>query len=192
MPKTMKRWYLFMDPVSGASITTRDGHTRRVHAGDVLILVQGRRSALFGEIIRALKAAGLPVAGADRLKLAAELAVKDIRALLNFLATPEDDLSLAALLRSPLIGLDEDALFRLAHGRKRGEYLWTRLRNSDHAGARALLGDMIDHAMLRPFDLISRLLNRHGGRENLLARLGPEAEDGIDELLTQALAYERT
>lgn len=181
-----------LDPVSGASITTRDGHTRRVHAGDVLILVQGRRSALFGEIIRALKAAGLPVAGADRLKLAAELAVKDIRALLNFLATPEDDLSLAALLRSPLIGLDEDALFRLAHGRKRGEYLWTRLRNSDHADARALLGDMIDHAMLRPFDLISRVLNRHGGRENLLARLGPEAEDGIDELLTQALAYERT
>lgn len=181
-----------LDPVSGASIITRDGHARRVHAGDVLILVQGRRSALFGEIIRALKAAGLPVAGADRLKLAAELAVKDIRALLNFLATPEDDLSLAALLRSPLIGLDEDALFRLAHGRKRSEYLWTRLRNSDHAGARALLGDMIDHAMLRPFDLISRLLNRHGGRENLLARLGPEAEDGIDELLTQALAYERT
>lgn len=181
-----------LDPESGASIITRDGDARRVHAGDVLILVQGRRSALFGEIIRALKAAGLPVAGADRLKLAAELAVKDIRALLNFLATPEDDLSLAALLRSPLIGLDEDALFRLSHGRKRGEYLWSRLRNSDHAGARALLGDMIDNAMLRPFDLISRLLNRHGGRENLLARLGPEAEDGIDELLTQALAYERT
>ncbi len=180
-----------LDPDTGASIPVAGG-ARRMTAGDVLILVQGRRSALFGEIIRALKAAGLPVAGADRLKLAAELAVKDIRALLNFLATPEDDLSLAALLRSPLIGLDEDALFRLAHSRKRGEYLWTRLRNSDHAGARALLGDMIDHAMLRPFDLISRVLNRHGGRENLLARLGPEAEDGIDELLTQALAYERT
>ncbi|MFV0408478.1 MAG: double-strand break repair helicase AddA [Paracoccus sp. (in: a-proteobacteria)] len=180
-----------LDLETGASIPTRDG-ARRLSAGDILILVQGRQSALFGEIIRALKAADLPVAGADRLKLAAELAVKDIRAMLNFLATPEDDLSLAALLRSPLIGLDEDALFRLAHGRRRGEYLWTRLRASDHADARALLGDMIDNSNLRPFDLISRLLNRHGGRERLLARLGPEAEDGIDELLTQALAYERS
>ena len=179
-----------LDPNAPVSITTRDG-VRPLDAGDILILVQGRRSALFGEIIRALKAAELPVAGADRLKLAAELAVQDIRAMLNFLATPEDDLSLAALLRSPLIGLDEDALYRLAQGRKRGEYLWTRLRASGHAGALALLTDMMDHSALRPFDLISRLLGRHGGRENLLARLGPEAEDGIDELLTQALAYER-
>ncbi|MDO5643900.1 MAG: 3'-5' exonuclease, partial [Paracoccus sp. (in: a-proteobacteria)] len=176
---------------SGTAITTREG-VRPLAAGDILILVQGRQSALFGEIIRALKAAGLPVAGADRLKLAAELAVRDIRALLNFLATPEDDLSLAALLRSPLIGLDEDALYRLSHGRKPREYLWTRLRASTHEGARALLGDMIDMTHLRPFELISRLLGRHGGRERLLARLGPEAEDGIDELLSQALAYERT
>ncbi|MFD1795102.1 double-strand break repair helicase AddA [Paracoccus aurantiacus] len=181
-----------LDPDTGTSITTRSGEIRRMTAGDILILVQGRRSPLFGEIIRALKAAELPVAGADRLRLAAELAVKDIRALLNFLATPEDDLSLAALLRSPLIGLDEDALYRLAHGRGEREFLWARLRNSHHDEARAMLGDMIDNSMLRPFDLISRLLNRHGGRERLLARLGPEAEDGIDELLTQALAYERT
>ncbi|WBU63817.1 double-strand break repair helicase AddA [Paracoccus aerodenitrificans] len=180
-----------LDPVSGASITTREG-IRRLDAGDILILVQGRRSPLFSEIIRALKAAELPVAGADRLKLAAELAVRDIRAMLNFLATPEDDLSLAALLRSPLIGLDEDALFRLAHGREKREYLWRRLRDSDHAEAQELLSDMLRHTSLRPFDLISRLLNRHSGRERLLARLGPEAEDGIDELLTQALAYERS
>ncbi|TKW66758.1 MAG: double-strand break repair helicase AddA [Paracoccus denitrificans] len=182
---------MMLDPVNGASITTRKG-VRAVDAGDILILVQGRRSALFGEIIRALKAADLPVAGADRLKLAAELAVQDIRAMLNFLATPEDNLSLAALLRSPLVGLDEDALFRLAHGRKPKEYLWMRLRESGHDDARALLIDMIENSNLRPFDLISRLLGRHGGREKLLARLGPEAEDGIDELLTQALAYERT
>ncbi|WBU52903.1 double-strand break repair helicase AddA [Paracoccus sp. SCSIO 75233] len=179
-----------LDPVSGASIMTRK-EPRRVEAGDILILVQGRQSALFGEIIRALKVADLPVAGADRLKLAAELAVKDIRAMLNFLATPEDDLSLAALLRSPLIGLDEDALYRLAHGRGKSS-LWSRLLASDHDGARSLLSDMMTASALRPFDLMSRLLNRHGGRERLIARLGPEAEDGIDELLTQALAYERT
>lgn len=166
------------------------GAVRRIRAGDVLILVQ-RRSDLFAEIIAALKAANLPVAGADRLKLAGEMAVRDIRAVLSVLATPEDDLSLAAALRSPLFGLSEAQLYRLAAGRKRGEYLWRRLRESDHRAAVELLADLMGQTgFVRPYDLIQRLLIRHGGREKLLARLGPEAQDGIDELLSQALGYE--
>ncbi len=57
----------------------QQGARRAVTAGDFLILVR-RRSDLFQEIIRACKARGLPVAGADRLKLGAELAVKDLSA----------------------------------------------------------------------------------------------------------------
>ena len=174
---------------TGTQIETDDG-IRPVHAGDVLILVQ-RRSAIFSEIIRACKKAGLPIAGADRLKLGAELAVKDLAALLSFLATPEDDLSLAALLRSPLCGWTEAELYDLAHARK--GYLWEALRNrSDHPQTLAMLQDLRDQAdYLRPFDLIERALTRHDGRRRLLTRLGPEAEDGIDEFLSQALAFER-
>ncbi|MFV0300744.1 MAG: double-strand break repair helicase AddA, partial [Paracoccus sp. (in: a-proteobacteria)] len=169
----------------------RAGKPRKLDYGDVLILVQGRTGGLFDEIIRACKSAGLPIAGADRLKLAAELAVRDIRAVLSVLDTPEDDLSLAAALRSPLFGLSEDALYRLAHGRRKREFLWERLRNSGHDEAHAILGDLMKQAgYLRPYDLISRLLIRHGGRARLLARLGQEAEDGIAELMSQALAYE--
>jgi ATP-dependent helicase/nuclease subunit A len=169
-----------------------NGSSRPVHAGDFLILVQ-RRSELFGEIIRACKARGLPIAGADRLKLGAELAVKDISALLAFLATPEDDLSLAAVLRSPLCGWTEAELYALAQPRK--GYLWEALRDreAEFANTHSLLKDLRDQAdFLRPYDLIERLLTRHDGRRRLLQRLGPEAEDGIDELLSQALAYERT
>jgi ATP-dependent helicase/nuclease subunit A len=167
-----------------------DGLARPVHEGDFLILVQ-RRSLLFQEIIRACKARGLAIAGADRLKLGAELAVRDLAALLAFLDTPEDDLSLAAVLRSPLGGWSEGDLFSLSHGRK--GYLWEALREDQgHAETVAFLTDMRDQAdYLRPYDLIERVLNRHDGRRKLLARLGPEAEDGIDELLSQALAYER-
>ena len=175
---------------SGTAIV--DGGTARpVHAGDFLILVQ-RRSAIFDEIIRACKQQALPIAGADRLKLGGELAVKDLAALLSFLATPEDDLSLAAVLRSPLCGWSEDALFRLAHGRK--GYLWEEMRHqSAESDAFAMLRDLRDQAdFLRPFDLLDRVLTRHNGRQRLLARLGDEAEDGIDELLSQALSYEQT
>lgn len=174
----------------GVHIPDENRPDRPVHAGDFLILVR-RRSALFAEVIRACKAAKLPIAGADRLKLAAELAVKDLAALLSFLATPEDDLSLAALLRSPLCGWTEDELYRLAHGRK--GYLWEALRDYPAGGDTLLmLRDLLDSAdFLRPYDLLDRTLTRHKGRQRLLARLGDEAEDGIDELLSQALSYEQ-
>ncbi|ROU03178.1 double-strand break repair helicase AddA [Histidinibacterium lentulum] len=170
----------------------RDGLTLRpVRPGDVLILVQ-RRSRLFGEIIRACKAKDLPIAGRDRLKVGAELAVRDLGALLAFLALPEDDLSLACALKSPLFGWTEQELFRLAHDRK--GFLWQALRESPaHPGTLAILEDLRAQAdFLRPYDLLSRILVRHDGRRRLLARLGAEAEDGIDALLAQALSYERT
>jgi double-strand break repair helicase AddA len=178
--------------LNSGTIPAKDGGMRPVRPGDVMVLVR-RRSDLFHEVIRACKARQLPIAGADRLRIEAELAVKDIAAVLAFLATPEDDLSLAAALRSPLFGLSEDALFRLAHGR--GErYLWNALREraEAHPGAVEILDDLRGDAdFLRPYDLIDRILTRHDGRRRLIARLGPEAEDGIDALLAQALAYER-
>jgi ATP-dependent helicase/nuclease subunit A len=176
---------------NGVQIPIKGGkETRAVHAGDFLILVR-RRSEIFSSIIQACKAAGLPIAGADRLKLGAELAVRDLAALLAFLATPEDDLSLAACLRSPLFGWTEQQLYSLAQPRK--GFLWRALETDpQHTATVSILTDLRDQAdFLRPYDLIERMLTRHDGRRKLLARLGAEAEDGIDELLSQALAYER-
>ncbi len=175
---------------TGVQIPGKDG-PRPVHAGDFLILVR-RRSHVFAEVIAACKALGLPIAGRDRLKLGAEMAVRDLASLMSFLATPEDDLALAEVLRSPLLGWTEDQLYRLAQPRK--GYLWAALRSvrDDFPETLAILDDLRDQAdFLRPFDLIERALTRHNGRARLLQRLGAEAEDGIDELLSQALAYER-
>ena len=166
---------------------------RTVTPGDFLILVQ-RRSDLFAEIIRACKEEALPIAGADRLKVGAELAVRDLAALLNWLALPEDDLSLATVLKSPLGGWDEGQLYQLAQGREQ-KYLWRELaaRQADFPELWAMLTDLQNAAdFMRPYDLIERILTRHDGRQKLLARLGTEAEDGINALLSQALAYEKT
>ncbi len=163
------------------------GTDRAVSAGDFLILVQ-TRGKIFHAIIKALKERGVDVAGADRLKIGEELAVKDLLALMQFLATPEDDLSLAATLRSPLFGLSEKDLFKVAHDRK--GTLWQSLRHG-WPEAVAMLDDLLRQAdFVRPYDLLERVLIRHDGRRKLVARLGVEAEDGIDELLTQALRYE--
>jgi len=164
---------------------------RPVRAGDFLILVQ-KRSFLFRAIIKELKARGLNVAGADRLNVGDELAVKDVLSLLKFATTPEDDLSLAEAMRSPLLNITEGELFALAYGRK--ATLWQSIR--DHKdrfeAAKTILDDILSKAdWMRPFELIDRILTLHKGRENLLDRLGEEAEDGIDELLAQAMRYEQ-
>ena len=178
---------------SNATIPVSETERRPIRPGDVMILVR-RRSALFSEIIRACKARNLPMAGADRLKVGAELAVRDLASLLRFIETPEDSLSLAEALRSPLFGWSEQDLYDLAH--KRTElYLWTALRRraQDFPATIEVLNDLRAQSdFLRPYDLIERILTRHDGRRNLLARLGPEAEDGINAFLSQALAYERT
>ncbi|WP_299081223.1 double-strand break repair helicase AddA [uncultured Ruegeria sp.] len=185
--------------INDGTTIPEDGETsgrfarRKVEPGDFLILVQ-RRSDLFAEIIRACKSEGLPIAGADRLKVGAELAVKDLAALLSFLATPEDSLSLATVLKSPLFGWSEQQLFDLAH-RRDEQFLWAALRKrcAEFPETLSILDDLrgqID--FLRPYDLIERILTRHDGRRKLLGRLGAEAEEGINALLSQALAYERT
>ncbi len=177
------------------TLPERDGTPRPVEPRDILILVRGRKNGLFEALIRACKAQGLPIAGADLLRLGAELAVNDLTALLQFLATPEDDLSLAAALRSPLLGLDEADLYALAQPRPKGVYLWQALRaaRERHPQVLEILDDLRAQAdFLRPYELLERILTRHRGRALLLARLGHEAEEGIDALLGQALVYEQT
>jgi ATP-dependent helicase/nuclease subunit A len=174
---------------SGERLDSRD---RPVRAGDVLVLVR-RRGGFVAELVRELKRRQVPVAGTDRMVLTDQLAVIDLMALGGFLLLPEDDLNLAALLKSPLVGLDEDQLFALAH-RREGS-LWQALRRdpSGWAGeAAALLSGLLARAdYVPPFELYASLLGAGRGRERLVGRLGYEASDAIDEFLTQCLAYEQ-
>jgi ATP-dependent helicase/nuclease subunit A len=172
---------------------------RPAHAGDVLILVK-RRRALFEEILRALKRRGLPVAGADRLSLSEHILFDDLTALARFIQFPDDDLTLAALLKSPLCALNEDSLFDLAHGREGSLWQALQSRVDEQAvwrAAQALLARALDEGrLLRPFDFYSRLLGWMDEtgcsvRGRILHRLGQEAQDVIDEFLAQVLNAER-
>lgn len=170
---------------------------RGVRAGDVLVLVR-RRDGFVEDLVRELKSRAVEVAGADRMVLTEQQAVMDLTALGNFLLLPEDDLTLAVVLKSPLIGLSEDQLFTLAHHRGSTEGLWEALRRGvdgdDGRFEQAFrrLSELLAQAdHLTPHALYARVLGPLGGRRRLLARLGPEAEDSIDEFMALTLAFER-
>lgn len=167
---------------------------RAMNAGDVMVLVR-RRNLLAEEIIRQLKRRGIAVAGADRLKLAEHIAVKDLIALGRFVLMPRDDLALATVLKSPLCGLDEEALFDLAYERKK-QPLWSRLReranDPRYASCFAFLDRVWDQAdLLPPYEFYSSVLCELGGWTKVLARLGLDAADPVEEFMNAALDYER-
>lgn len=165
---------------------------RRAGPGDVMVLVRKRRE-LAGLIVARLHAAGVPVAGVDRMRLGAPLAVRDLIAALRFAAQPLDDLNLASLLVSPLIGWSQEQL--LEHGyRDKRVPLWDHLRTSSEAFVRATLEQLGEILRLADFEPPQALLHwlltgPWQGRRKLVARLGREANDPIDELLNAASAY---
>jgi len=165
---------------------------RPVRAGDILVLVR-KRLPFAPVLVSALKVRGVPVAGADRLVLADQLAVQDLVALGDLLTLPEDDLALAGVLKSPLFGLDDDDLMALAHGRTGS--LWQQLQTRPAANKRVIQAAESLPRWLRlaeslpPFEFYSAVLDREGARAKMLARLGTEAADAIDEFLNLALVH---
>jgi ATP-dependent helicase/nuclease subunit A len=163
---------------------------RPISPGDILILVRAR-GPLFEAVIRELKNAGIAVAGADRLVLTEHIAVMDLLALADAVLLPEDDLSLATVLKSPLFGLSESELFHLAHDRSGS--LREALREKHPRMAERL--DAAAAAQTTPYSWFARILSTGmltdgGARKAFVARLGSEANDAIDEFLNLALDFE--
>ena len=180
--------------VDNGTLTGRVGDRRTLRYGDVLVLVR-RRGNVFDAVIQALKHANIPVAGADRLKLTEHIAIIDLMNLADALLLPQDDLALAVALKSPLFGLDEDDLFRLAWQRRGslrralGHHAESDGRSA--AALRRLRACEARAAEVTPFAFYAWLLGGDGGRQRILKRLGHEANDALDEFLELALGYER-
>ncbi len=180
--------------VESGTMTGSTGDRRPLRYGDMLVLVR-RRGNAFDAVIQALKHANVPVAGADRLKLTEHIAAIDLMNLADALLLPQDDLALAVALKSPLFGLSDDDLFKLAWQRKGS----LRAALSARAATDGLLRDAlwrleqcerrVVHAT--PFAFYAWLLGGDGGRARILNRLGHEANDALDEFLELALNFER-
>ncbi|MFB0875366.1 MULTISPECIES: double-strand break repair helicase AddA [unclassified Sphingobium] len=162
---------------------------RPVRAGDFMILVR-RRSELARLIVARLYEENVAVAGIDRLRLNAPLAVRDLLAALRFAVQPEDELNLAALLVSPLIGWTQDELMTRLIGRRTG--LWQHLNQTLDAALLAPLRNLLAVAdFTTPYRYLEAILSGPmDGRRRLIERLGAEAADPIEELLNAALGFE--
>lgn len=168
---------------------------RPIRAGDVMILVQSR-SALVDLMMRALKEAGVPVAGIDRITLTEEISVLDLLAVGGFALQTRDDLTLATVLKSPLVGMGEEELFDLCYGRPHG--LWQRLRDARPDVALWLQKRIERSGYATPYEFFAEILNTPcpgdavSGRRALYGRLGYDIQDALDEFLSRCLHFEQS
>ncbi len=165
-----------------------------IRYGGILVLVR-RRLRLMDEIVRALRAHAIPVAGADRLKLLDHIAVQDLLAAARAALLPQDELSLAETLKGPLFGLTDSDLMQLCLGRGKAT-LFDRLQqargDARYGEAMQRLEAMIAAAASSgPYTFLAGVL-QGAGRRRIIERLGPDAAEPIDELLTLALRQETT
>lgn len=164
---------------------------RPVQYGDFMFLVQ-QRNAFVEEFVRACKEIGVNVAGIDKLKLLEQIAIQDLISLGKFLLLPEDDLSLAEVLKSPIFGLNDDDLFNLCYNRK-GSLFDSLLKNSQYQNISNHLKELLNFVgFMRPFELFSHVLIKLNGRKNFISRMGNEVEDVLDEFINLTIIFEQT
>jgi ATP-dependent helicase/nuclease subunit A len=177
--QTIQGWLLHKGPLA-----------KPIRPGDILVLVR-RRTAFVDALIRSLKEHNVPVAGIDRLWLLEGIGVQDLLKLAEFLLLPEDDLTLATVLKGPLFSLSEEDLFTLAYCREKMS-LWQRLQKQEEFEAiTALLKDLLSRVdYFTPFALFSHILGSLEGRKKWQARLGPECLDSLDEFLNLCLSFQ--
>jgi len=149
----------FADLVAGGNVAAedRDEETGRLvlrplNYGDIAILC--RASGSFGAYEDALELAGIPYLTISGRGFYDRPEVRDLLNALQALADPTDDLALAGLLRSPVCGLSDMALYRLrqAQRSRQAASLWAALLQDDLT----CLGDEAATAM-ESRDLIARI-----------------------------------
>jgi ATP-dependent helicase/nuclease subunit A len=174
--------------------TILESYDRPIRPGDILVLVRVR-NAFVGQLVRALKIRKVPVSGVDRMILGDQIVVQDLAATAKFALLPDDDLTLACLLKSPFVGMSEDSLYVLAQNRS--STLWELIKKKGDGLIVNWLESLIARAgALSSYEFFSRLVqepcpaDKASGMRAIRTRLGDDALDPLDEFLNLAQTYD--
>jgi ATP-dependent helicase/nuclease subunit A len=166
-----------------------------VPPGEIFVLA--RKRAPLRLAAQALQARHVPFAAPEETRLVDLVEVRDLLAVLDVLASPGHDLSLAQALKSPLFGVADDDLLRLA--RAAGDAPWWDALLAQPADAPPALRrarDLLPRwataaATLPPHDLLDRIVAEGDLLRRLAAAVPPErwpvAEHAVRALLALAL-----
>ncbi len=108
--ESLTRW--IRDAVHGGTQIETERGTRALRWGDILLVSWGKSN--IGRYARALEAAGIPYEVTGGKSFSASEELRTLLPLLRCLLDSEDSISVAAFLRGPLCGIDDQALYEFA------------------------------------------------------------------------------
>ena len=151
----------------------------RISEKDFMILVR-KRDEFSNNLIKELSKAKLKVEISDRINLKENLTIMDLISVAKFVLLSDDDLNLAGLLKSPIIGMNEKQLYELLVN-KTDNSLWDNLSACEEIYAK--LNSLIEIYKISTvenfFDLVVNNLNLREIYD----------DDMINELLTLSKNY---
>ncbi len=171
---------------------------------DIMVLVQSR-NAFVAPLVFELKKLGVNVAGSDRIKLPQFPAIRDLLNLTRFCLDITDDYSLCCVLKSPLYRFSEKQIFELCNAKNNANRTNTdngntnqkttvfdilKTYNPDVYNNLANITENAKH--LAPYSFFSFVLRTDNNRQKMIAALGTQIIDPLEEFMTICLSYERT
>ena len=164
---------------------------------DIMILVQNR-APMAPLMVQELKSRNIPVAGSDRIILPNFPAVRDMLNLVRFCLDNTDDYSLCCVLKSPIFRLTERDIFNICKTKNQSSkrdnpvYIYNVLQTI-HPDAFDRLERIVEWGtQLGPYSFFTRVLNDNDTRASMIAALGDQIIDPLEEFMTICLSYERT
>ncbi|ABV85152.1 UvrD-helicase domain-containing protein [Rickettsia massiliae] len=154
----------------------------RISEKDFMILVR-KRDEFSNNLIKELSKAKLKVEVSDRMNLKENLTIMDLISLAKFVLLPDDDLNLAGLLKSPIIGISEQQLYELLVNKSENS-LWDIL--SSHEEIYNKLDSLIE---IYKISIVENFFDLVVHNLNLREIYDDDSDDMINELLTLSKNY---
>lgn len=171
---------------------------------DIMVLVQNREP-MTPLLVKELKKRNISVAGSDRITLPDFPAIRDLLNLVRFCINNDDDYSLCCVLKSPIFRLKEQDIFNICKIKNdenktkkqqdKNCILTTVLdviKNTNNTLYERLYKIINWAKTLGPYSFFTNVLNTNETRKSMIAALGDQIIDPMEEFLSICLAYERT
>ena len=177
---------------------------KEIKPSDITVLVKNRNS-IVTYLIRKLKQLDIDVAGEDKVVLNDFLPVRDLLNIIRLSIDKTDNYSLACILKGPLFRLNENEelydwcreVYDINLKEKAEEkYPRTTLLDIVKKYNEDIWNDLMDMLSqcnkLAPYSFFNYVLNKNNNRNKMIAAMGKQIVEPLEQFLTLCLIYERT
>ena len=176
---------------SNRAIIDKEGKKRKIKCKDIMILVKNRNKIFLSYLIKDLNRKNITNSGLDKVNMFDEIIIKDIISLLTFILFKDDDLNLANIVKSPILSLTEEDLYKICRYRADNNINLLSSLEKLYPNKYKLLNSIIEkNKTLNIYDLCFYIFIKCDIKKNIVSRYGTDSVEIINKFLDFVYKYE--